>query len=70
MRKGITARPGTTMDDTQDSPCTSGSRNPHREEAAALGETVIDIVPRAIAGASGMHRDRGEDGETLEEERT
>ena len=71
MRKGVTARPGTTMDDTQGLTVHIRIQKPlTREEAAALGETVIDIVPRAIAGASGMHRDRGEDGETLEEERT
>ena len=77
MRKGITARPGTTMESgMENAPGLTVSIRVEkpltREEAAALGKSTMDIVPRAIADASGMHRDRGKNGETGEtrEERT
>ncbi len=76
IRKGVTAAPGTSI---KDAPGLTVSirveKRLTREEAAALGKAVIDIVPQAITQASGMHRDRGKNGENGEngetqEERT
>ena len=70
MRKGVNATPGLVLEDAHG--LTVSIRVEKlltREEAVALGETVMDIVPRAITQASGMHSAHGEHEKTWKHER-